>query len=204
MLKQLKITGAGHRFFCGLGMLGFMWGFHAGNVSAQILLPEQVEAVEAPRGGPEVSSAESVPDKEVQKAIQQLQRNQGRFDAGMQEEIRNLPEMHLLEAAELRYERAVDKLRVRGRLTSGEPFQGELRNRSFKVENAAGKFPLLLSELRQCRRHENDGGFVFDLQGGDQLTGWPQMEVVKLQLLEGVERVILLRDVVSLDFLPLP
>lgn len=204
MTRQLlKRTGACHRFFCGCLSLLIFWGLLGGSLSAQILLPEQVETEIKKRMEP-VSDPEVIPEKDVNAAIQQLQRNQRGNMGELPEDFQDQSGRRLLIAAVARYETAVEKLRVRGLLISGEAFQGELRNRSFVVENSTGKFPLLLSELRQFRRPENEEGWVFDLQDGDRVEGNPLMGVLVLQLLEGGERMIPLRDLVLIDFLTVP
>lgn len=195
-------TGVCRRFFCGCRLWLMMEICGGTSLQAQIVLPE--ESLTQPRKNAEedVRDAPAI-EKEVQAAIQQLQTQSGRM---MQPEVRDedeIPGQKLLRASAARYASAEELVRIRGRLISGETIQGELRNRSFRVESKAGSFPLLLSELRQGQRGGRVEGFVFELTDGDRVTGYPLMAGLVLTMPEGGERVLTLRELETFEILPL-
>jgi len=162
--------------------------FGLGGLPAQIPLPDL--PVDEERKTPEINKLD-VETSEVEKLIEDIK---GASHRSRLIETPSGEAEERLKVSTEQYSERRKSLVVEVNLRSGETLWGELENQSMNVVNEVGKFPLVFNQIRQVLA-EDERTFIFQLWGGDNLTGKPSLDILGITLADGGRRILPFRDI---------
>jgi hypothetical protein len=193
-LNALPKTTLQAWFFYGVKTFLLLLVFGLGALPAQIPLPDL--PVDEERKTPEIKKVDSE-TSEVEKLIEEIK------GAGHRSRFIEKPSGEAEERLKVSTEQYSERRKsfvVELNLRSGEKLWGEIENQSMKVVNDVGEFPLVFNQIRQAVAGD-ESTFIFQLRGGDTLTGKPSLDILGVTLADGGRRILSFRDIVQIKLM---